>query len=432
MYGTFAFRPGGYALLGRSLRCREAWVEAFVEACRRFGEPTRDAEVDGALLCRRLPGGPWMIVGVSDQGTDDRGRPGALAFHAFFLRDRAFHKMGYDPFVVAPRLRRTFSIDDRVQPTVVLEAMPPKADPTSPLPRAVALLKQGRRVVIRSSVPATEALRAIYRSMPVALRRRKSLATFAGSDADGYDLAVVSESTGLEPGPRTALLDPIEACAIEAAEKGVARPRWGLAATLGIVALCAGALWLAWAKWGRHEPVSRAVPGRVSAAYRFPVMTAEESRGVADEEARRAHDGLVELAEAFGVAVDPAESSAVIMKRISDSLRYRGPVLSAAELARLRGGADGPRFAVWHRQIARFLPDRPLPEDFARLPLLRQLNVLCLSFHVEPDPGLTAAEIPHALADALCSPEPVSEARAPADSETLRAYARFLAPLPVR
>ena len=74
------------------------------------------------------------------------------------------------------------------------------------------------------------------------------------------------------------------------------------------------------------------------------------------------------------------------MARLSERVRYRGPTLSAAELARLAAEADPDRdrALAWHDAVRTFVDDRPLPADFARLPLPRQLDRLARSFHLEP------------------------------------------------
>src|SRR5260221_5660880 len=43
------------------------------------------------------------VVRVADQGIDDAGRPGALAFHLLVLPARTYHDLGGDPFDLADR-----------------------------------------------------------------------------------------------------------------------------------------------------------------------------------------------------------------------------------------------------------------------------------------------------------------------------------------
>jgi hypothetical protein len=110
VYGSFPFWNRGYAVLARSLGCRPEWLAALQTASQRYGErPTGVAEADG-LFALRLKRGPWMIVGVSAQGRDDRDRPGALAFHALFVGPWTYWSCGIPTasahrFAVANRLR---------------------------------------------------------------------------------------------------------------------------------------------------------------------------------------------------------------------------------------------------------------------------------------------------------------------------------------
>ena len=48
VYGSFPFWDQGYALLASSPGCRPEWLEEFQAACRRYGEPTRDASGHGS------------------------------------------------------------------------------------------------------------------------------------------------------------------------------------------------------------------------------------------------------------------------------------------------------------------------------------------------------------------------------------------------
>src|SRR4051812_19907312 len=100
VYGSFPFWDKGYAVLAQSPGCRPAWLTELRAACQRFGErpggvPARDVR---GLFAMRIPGGLWMIVGVYSPGSDDRGRPGALAFHALFVGPREYRRAGCNPF----------------------------------------------------------------------------------------------------------------------------------------------------------------------------------------------------------------------------------------------------------------------------------------------------------------------------------------------
>src|SRR4051812_11770256 len=109
VYGSFPFWDRGYDVLARSPGCRPEWVADVLAACQRFGEAPAGVTPAPALFALPLPSGPWAIVGVEPQGADDRGRPGALAFHALLVNPEDYQRSGSNPFVFASSLRRAWS-----------------------------------------------------------------------------------------------------------------------------------------------------------------------------------------------------------------------------------------------------------------------------------------------------------------------------------
>ena len=116
VYGSFAFWDRGYALLAQSPGCRPEWLAEFLTACQRHGEPRGGAAEAPGLFALRLESGPWIVVGVSPQGQDDRGRPGALAFHALFVSPRDYRKAGHVPFGLRGALRGDWTAETRTLP----------------------------------------------------------------------------------------------------------------------------------------------------------------------------------------------------------------------------------------------------------------------------------------------------------------------------
>src|SRR4051812_18890746 len=129
VYGSFPFWDRGYAVLAQSPGCRPEWLDGFRAACQRFGErPGGAAEFAGAMFSLRFSEyGPWMVVGVSTPGADDRGRPDAMAFHGLFVEYREYHKVGFNPFALAPALRSDWGPETTLGPgsITVSEAGPP-------------------------------------------------------------------------------------------------------------------------------------------------------------------------------------------------------------------------------------------------------------------------------------------------------------------
>jgi hypothetical protein len=143
---------------------------------------------------------------------------------------------------------------------------------------------------------------------------------------------------------------------------------------------------------------------------------------------RQIDEGLISLAERFGTLESPADLSPdALMARLRERLVYRDSFLTSDELSEL-AQSHAPD---WHAHILRFLPDRPLPDDFARSPLDRQLHLLAWSFHLDPG-NRPAQEIPHFLSESLSLPFSI-HATPPADHHpALNDYARFLRRLPTR
>jgi hypothetical protein len=126
------------------------------------------------------------------------------------------------------------------------------------------------------------------------------------------------------------------------------------------------------------------------------------------------------------------------MVLLAERLRYRGPRLSEAELARLATlpDRDGTLALRWHDRIGRFADDRPLPGDFARGPLRWQLDTLAWSFHLDGSRdrgrGRDPSEIPHMLGASLAVDVPLPSLALSARHPALTAYRRFLGRLPRR
>src|SRR5262245_31693058 len=85
VYGSFQFWSKGYGVLAKSPGCRPEWIQGLQNACQKFGEPPLGVIGDCGVFAMPLPDKTWMIVGAHSPGTDDRGRSGALTFHALFV-----------------------------------------------------------------------------------------------------------------------------------------------------------------------------------------------------------------------------------------------------------------------------------------------------------------------------------------------------------
>jgi hypothetical protein len=419
VYGSFPFWARGYDVLARSPVCRAEWEAEVLAACRRFGEAPTGVTPAPALFSIRLPSGPRAIVGVEPQGLDDRGRPGALAFHALLVEPRDYRKAGSNPFAFAGALRRDWSAEstlDAISWTV-------KAPDCSPSPtdfrarRIVEGLSKGRRVAMESAEPIDLLAREVWPSLPESARRKASVATWAFGNANRFDLVALPRLASVELD--RSYLDP--ASIVEQPE--LAAPRHplpyyrGTLVVAGLVA--AGLAWRGLDGWRR--PRASTDSPSIHPAQPEPTIGPEARARIVDE--------LEALADRFeiGGSNDPG----ALMARISSQLHYRGPTLTPPELARLADEADPDRARAlaWHDQLTRtFADDRPLPEDFARLALPRQLDRLGWSFHLAPSTGLVA--VPGALRAALSREGPIRPTPLAARYPALSDYARFLGKLP--
>lgn len=440
VYGSFPFWDRGYALLARSAGCREEWLRDFQRVCQRYGEPPAGVDPDGALFALRLPSGPWAVVGVSSSGNDDRGRPGALAFHGLFLTGRALRSCPLGPFSLCEALRREWGPETSALPRG-FQALPDAVDLEpgaceTAAGRITTALRGRRKVAIESATPIEALARDVWWIGGVALRRR-SVATLAFSDANRFDLIAVPRLAGLDPNAGYLTLDTLES----AAGSRPMRRRWILVSGFLVVALggVLGALALLKERDPEALPEAVVTPRGVEAislVTEFPPPLREPAV-VVDPDARRlVVDSLIDLADRFGIAEGLAPGAdpepAALIRGISERLRYRGRWLSESEREELRR-VDDPearRVLGWDARLRRFAPDRPLPEDLSGGSTRWQVAMLAWSFHVDPHPGLAPPEMAFALFEALARPESIRPSPLETRYPALADYARFLARLP--
>jgi hypothetical protein len=215
VYGSFPFWNRGYAVLARSAGCRPEWVGALRSAAQRFGEAPAGVVERDCLFTMRLLHGPWMIVGVFPQGCDDRGRPGALAFHALFVRHWSYRWVGANPFLFSPVLRGDWSASDEgtLLPSgrLAISGRGTERAPTGTedgrIDRIVSALTRGQRVVIPSAEPITGLAHAVWIRLPGRIRCRTSVATWAFSNANRFNMVAVPRLACIDAGPSDLVLE---------------------------------------------------------------------------------------------------------------------------------------------------------------------------------------------------------------------------------
>jgi len=444
VYGSFPFWDRGYAFLAQSPGCRPEWLADLRAACQRFGEPPRGCSQSAGMFALRLPSGPWAIVGVSAPATDDQGRPGALAFHALFVAHPEFRKAGFNPFVLARALRRDWGPETVSLPAGSWALKPRQAQqqPLESEPGWIAqALTKGRKVALESAEPIEQLASAVWERLPLRVRRRVSVATLAYGTANRFDLLALPRLAGASLDrdyvTRESFDNSRDRAPFDRASP-VTRHGWFVVAAAAALLAAGLALGLLAQRRAGSSAEARAFADAAQPVPLGPDRSAYFDEPIDADERARVVEGLVDLAERFGIA-EPGETAAsadpaTLMSALSERLRYRGHWLSPSERARLESepSPERDRALALHAQVLRFAADRPFPADFARGPLRWQLDTLAWSFHLDADRRQSPAEVPLALASALAVEGPVRASALAPRYPALESYARFLARLPRR
>ncbi|MDB5351381.1 MAG: hypothetical protein JWN86_2628 [Planctomycetota bacterium] len=444
VYGSFPFRDQGYGLLAYSPGCRGEWLKEFQAACRKIGErPRGDADLTGAMFSVRLGDrGPWAIVGISSPGADDRGRPDAMAFHGLFVDDKEFRRVDYNPFSLVGALRSDWSADTKNLATGWCTVKgEPSTTSSEEAKRIATILARKKKVAIESPTPISDLARAVWKEIPVRARRRYSVATWTFAVGLGFDLLGTPRLAGMELD--SSYVDPSASVPVPRPAPGKRLKLWHLmAATVIVAAMAFGvrSIWFAMGDERIHEeyvhfrlPRTTPIPAPSPPPASAPDRSSYHADAVDPDERLAIERGLASLARRFAVAESEPRDATNLIRTLAGS-RYEGPLLSEAELSAI---ANDPsqgrsRALAWDRLIHRFVRDRPLPPDLSSGPLRWQIDTLVWSFHLEPDPKLTAPEAVDALADALKLDEPIQPNPLEGKYPTLIPYERFLKHLPVR
>ena len=424
VYGSFPFWNRGYDVLARSPGCRADWVADVLAACRQFGEAPSGVIPSSSLFAVRLPSGPWAVVGVEPQGLDDRGRPGALAFHALLVEPRDYRKAGSDPFAFAGALGRDWSAGTSLEALFwTVEPQKSTGPPLDPRTRRVVeALTRGRRVALESAEPIDALAREVWSALPDSIRRRGSLATWAFGNANRYDLVALPRLAGVALDGSYDDPASIDEEPPEQVESPKPLPLYRALAVAGLAgAVAAGLAWRGW-DGPRDSGGSPEAHSANPAEADPPIGPETRARIVAGLEA------LADRLEAFEIG--PPGAPAALMARISKQVRYRGPTLSGrrAGPARRRERPrprPGPRLARAAQDLRRRPPAarrlRPAPAASATRP----------AREVVPPPTPTPGRgCLGRLADALARDGPVRPTPLAARYPALSDYARFLGRLP--
>lgn len=231
VYGSFPDWDRGYDLLARSSGCRPDWLDAFRRTCQQYGEPSRGAEA-GGLIVRPLPDRTHLIVRPSAAGSDDHGRPNALAFHALFVSAADLRRLDRSPFLAAPGLRDGWTTATTSLPIgrFAVEPRPPRPAADRLATAIAAGMGRGVRFAVESPGPIDELASLVWENLGRADRAWKTAATWTFSNSGNFDLLAAPRLKGLALGADYVTIEGVRAdpagVAARAASIIAARPSW--------------------------------------------------------------------------------------------------------------------------------------------------------------------------------------------------------------
>jgi hypothetical protein len=203
LYGSHA--GGGYRFLSRSPGFLEDWLAEAERLCMNFGERPPGVACPLCLFVQPFGKKQIAIVRVADQGFDDSGRPGALAFHLLAMPTSTYESLGGDPFALADRFpvlwheRRelpSLPIPDDLparRSVVQIQTVLQREDGPNLLGGTQALLDGGRLVFERPE-PDPGLMRALWQLLPFSSRGRLCPATFTFSNTLQFHALVTPRS----------------------------------------------------------------------------------------------------------------------------------------------------------------------------------------------------------------------------------------------
>jgi hypothetical protein len=200
---------GGYRFLARSPGFADAWLGEAERLCTGFGERPAGVSCPECVFARPFLAGFVAVVQAADQGTDDAGRPGALAFRILVLPAALYRDLGGDPFFIADAFLPPWQARGEL-PELTWTAGPPPLRtvgelrcildvPNSPtLLGGVQALLDGGRLAFERPAPDTPLLRSLWALLPTQSRAELWPASFCFSNRHGFHAVVVPKVSGPE------------------------------------------------------------------------------------------------------------------------------------------------------------------------------------------------------------------------------------------
>ena len=218
---------GGYRFLARSPGFAEAWLPAAERLCTGFGERPSGVACPLAVFAQPLDAKHVAVIQIADQGRDDAGRPGALAFRLLVLPRTLYADLEGDPFRIAeafppewaargevpslewtagpmPRrtvedIRRILDVEAARMALSIAGGGPVEysdlpADRTALLLGAAQALVDGGRLVFRREAPDPILARQLWALLPTATRTEIWPTSFAFGNKHAFHLAIVPDA----------------------------------------------------------------------------------------------------------------------------------------------------------------------------------------------------------------------------------------------
>ncbi len=207
LYG--AFDAGGYRFLARSPGFDDRWLAQAEQLCTGFGERPASIACPLAIFARPFGRERVAVVQASDRGTDDAGRPGALGFYLLVLPRALYRRLGGDPFFLAQRFPPSWeargvlpSFDGSMEPpparTAAMLQKVLNVPNSATLLGGVQILLDGGRLIFERDRPDDAILRSLWALLPTRERAELWPASFAFSNAHGFDVLVVPRAADAE------------------------------------------------------------------------------------------------------------------------------------------------------------------------------------------------------------------------------------------
>jgi hypothetical protein len=202
---------GGYRFLARSSGFLDDWLSEAQRLCTGFGDRPAGVTCPLAVFARPFGSRHVAVVQAADQGRDDAGRPGALAFRLLVLPSALYADLGGDPFLAAAAFPPAWEARGEL-PALSWSAGPPPKRTVADLRRVLdvapertalllggaQVLVDGGRLVFERPAPDPQLLADLWMLLPTSTRTTLWPATFAFGNAHGFHVLAVPQARGAD------------------------------------------------------------------------------------------------------------------------------------------------------------------------------------------------------------------------------------------